>query len=58
MAALLGCDGRRCHLDRLTPLELILVSWTDAVQREGLWGVAELLWIARMRLADYIEGVA
>jgi len=56
--ALFGCDVRRCHLDRMVPLELILVSWTDAAQRAGLWGVAEWLWRARMMVADYVDGVA
>jgi hypothetical protein len=56
--ALFGCDGRRCHIERMVPLEKILVSWTDAAQRAGLWGVANWLWRLRDVVADYVDGVA
>jgi hypothetical protein len=61
--ALFGSDGRRCHLDRMTPAERLIhnaTEATDAVDKDDprIREAVELLWQARARLADYVDGVA
>ena len=58
-----GSDGRRCHLDQMTPAELAIhnaTEATEAVDKDDprIREAVEHLWQARQRLADFVDGVA
>ena len=61
--ALFGCDGRRCHIDQMTPAELIIYRATEMVEAiDGedprILEAVKLLREAREQLADYVDRMA